>query len=48
MNDERPAVAPAPRGLDRWLPGLGAMRAYPRDAFAGPADLAGDVLWLES
>ena len=41
MNDERPAVAPAPRGLDRWLPGLGAMRAYPRDAFAG--DLAAGI-----
>ena len=50
MNDERPAPASAPRGLLRWLPGLAALRGYPRAALAGDfaAGIAACVVMIPS
>ena len=50
MNDERPAATSPPRGLARWLPGLAALRDYPRAALAGDfaAGIAACVVMIPS
>ncbi len=50
MNGERPAPVSAPRGLLRWLPGLAALRGYPRAALAGDfaAGIAACVVMIPS
>jgi SulP family sulfate permease len=50
MNDERPAATYPPRGLARWLPGLAALRDYPRAALAGDfaAGIAACVVMIPS
>lgn len=50
MNDELPAAPSTPRGLARWLPGLAALRDYPRAASTGDfaAGIAACVVMIPS